>query len=51
MIGRGRRDRRASDAELELWQRAVSDAVPINKKIAATARKQRKNIHVSDQTA
>jgi DNA-nicking Smr family endonuclease len=51
MIGRGRRDRRASDAELELWQRAVSDTVPITKNIAATARKQRTNIHVSDQTA
>ena len=51
MIGRSRRDRRASDAELELWQRAVSDTVPITKNIAATARKQRTNIHVSDQTA
>jgi len=51
MIGWGRRDRRASDAELELWQRAVSDTVPITKNIAATARKQRTNIHVSDQTA
>ncbi len=47
MISRQRKERRATEAEIDLWRRAVVDAAPLDKNIATTTTKRVAKPHVS----